>query len=261
MTPVLVAGFHRSGTSLLAQLLSKAGLYMGDRLMGATEANPHGHVEDLDVVEIHEQILADNGLTWQVDREFIPVVNPDLEARMQALVELRRQQGRPWGLKDPRVCLFLPLWKHIAPDARILITFRSPAASIDSMERRAARDLLEGRGDPMRNWRFWTEPDHGARLWLVHNRALVRAARAYGDDVHVVDFDQLADDADVITRLDKQWDLGLDHLRPSEVFDSSAVTAWRQVLSVSDGELGREIEHVWAELIELRSEQRCEVSG
>ncbi|MDH4280374.1 MAG: sulfotransferase, partial [Acidimicrobiia bacterium] len=253
MTPVLVAGHHRSGTSLLAQLLVEAGLFMGDRLMGATEANPHGHVEDLDVVEIHNQILADNGLTWQVDEEFIPVVNPDLEERIRALVELRRKQGRAWGVKDPRICLFLPLWKHIVPNARILITFRSPAASVDSMERRAARDLLERRGDPEQNWRFWTEPDHGARLWLVHNRALVRAARAYGDDVLVVDFDQLADDADVIAKLDKHWDLGLDHVRPAEVFDNSAVTAASRVLQVGDDGLAREIEDVWAELVELRS--------
>lgn len=253
MTPVLVAGHHRSGTSLLAQLLSEAGLFMGDRLMGATEANPHGHVEDLDVVEIHNQILADNGLTWQVDEEFIPVVNPDLEERIRALVELRREQGRAWGVKDPRICLFLPLWKHIVPNARILVTFRSPAASIDSMERRAARDLLEGRGDPEQNWRFWTEPDHGARLWLVHNRALVRAARAYGDDVLVVDFDQLAEDADVITKLYKHWDLGLDHVQPAEVFDKSAVTAANRILQVGDGRLGREIAEVWAELVELRS--------
>lgn len=253
MTPVLVAGHHRSGTSLLAQLLSEAGLFMGDRLMGATEANPHGHVEDLDVVEIHNQILADNGLTWQVDEEFIPVVNPDLEDRIRALVERRRRQGRPWGVKDPRICLFLPLWKHIVPQARILATFRSPAASVDSMQRRAALDLLMGRGDPAQNWRFWMEPDHGARLWLVHNRALLRAAHAYGDDVLVVDFDQLADDADVIAKLDKQWDLGLDPVRPAEVFDAEAVTAAGRSLQVTDDRLAREIEDVLARLVELRS--------
>lgn len=253
MTAVLVAGHHRSGTSLLAQLLSEAGLFMGDRLMGATEANPHGHVEDLDVVELHNQILADNGWTWQVDEEFIPVVNPDLEERLRSLVERRAERRRPWGVKDPRICLFLPLWKHVIPEARVLITFRSPAACVESLQRRAARDLLEGRGDPVQNWRFWTDPDHGARLWLVHNRALVRAARAYGDDVLVVDFDQLAEGVDVVAKLDQHWDLGLDHVHPAQVFDRSAVTARRRVLEVGDDRLAEEIEDVWAELEEFRS--------
>ncbi len=253
MTAVLVAGHHRSGTSLLAQLLAGAGLFMGDRLMGATEANPHGHVEDLDVVELHDQILADNGWTWQVDEDFIPVVNTDLEERLRALLARRRDRGGPWGVKDPRICLFLPLWKHLAPDARILITFRSPAACVESMERRAARDLIEGRGDPARNWRFWNDSDHGARLWLVHNRALLRAARAYGDDVLVVDFDQLANDIDVIAKVDERWNLGLDPIRPAEIFDTAAVTADRAVLYVDDRRLRREIEDVWLELVELRS--------
>lgn len=253
MTAVLVAGHHRSGTSLLAQLLAAAGLFMGDRLMGATEANPHGHVEDLDVVEIHDQILADNGWTWQVDEDFIPVVNADLEERLSTLLACRRDRGGAWGVKDPRICLFLPLWKHLAPDARILITFRSPAACVESMERRAARDLIEGRGDRAQNWRFWNEPDHGARLWLVHNRALVRAARAYGDDVLVVDFEQLANDIDVVAKIDEHWNLGLDPIRPAEIFDTAAVTADRAVLHVDDQQLGREIEDVWLELVELRS--------
>lgn len=254
MTAVLVAGHHRSGTSLLAQLLARAGLFMGERLMGATEANPHGHVEDLDVVEIHEQILADNGLTWQVDQEFVPAVNLDLEDRIRELVARRRQLDRPWGVKDPRICLFLPLWKHVLPEARILITVRPPAACVDSMERRAARDLMEERGDPAHNWRFWTEPDHGARLWLVHNRALVRAARAYTDDVIVIGFDQLEANADIIGLLNQRWDLDLSVVAPGEVFDSSAVTADKGELEVSDERLRAEIDIVWSELMSLRHE-------
>ncbi len=248
VTAVLVAGHHRSGTSLLAQLLDRAGLFMGERLMGATEANPHGHVEDLDVVDIHDQILADNGLTWQVDQEFIPTVNLDLERRIGDLVARRRELGRPWGVKDPRICLFLPLWKHVLPEARILVTFRSPAACIESMERRSARDLIEGRGDPGHNWRFWIEPDHGARLWLVHNRALLRAVRAYGDDVIVVGFDQLSANRDVVGLLNQRWHLDLEPVPPAAILDPAAITAGDGPLEVVDDRLRRDIERVWIEL-------------
>lgn len=255
---VLVAGHHRSGTSLLAQLLARAGLFMGERLMGASEANPHGHVEDLDVVEIHDQILADNGLTWQVDREFIPTVNLDMEQRIREVVAERLDRGEPWGVKDPRICLFLPVWKHILPEARILITFRSPAASVGSMERRAARDLIEGRGDPAHNWRFWTEPDHGARLWLVHNQALLRAARAYADDVIVIGFDQLVVNTDIIGRLNQRWDLDLHPVPPAAVLDPAAITAGDGPLDVVDHGLRRDIERVWSELIDLRTRPGAE---
>ena len=63
---LIIAGFHRSGTSLVCQLLHRAGLFLGDELLGATFSNPNGHFEDAEVVELHERILADNGRTWRV---------------------------------------------------------------------------------------------------------------------------------------------------------------------------------------------------
>ena len=63
---LIVVGFHRSGTSLLCQLLHRTGLFLGYDLLGAAFSNPHGHFEDIEVFSLHEQILADNGQTWLV---------------------------------------------------------------------------------------------------------------------------------------------------------------------------------------------------
>ena len=54
---LIIAGFHRSGTSLVSQLLHRAGLFLGYDLMGASFSNPHGHYEDIEVYDLHEQIL------------------------------------------------------------------------------------------------------------------------------------------------------------------------------------------------------------
>jgi hypothetical protein len=71
---LIVAGFHRSGTSLVCQLLHRAGLFLGYDLMGAAFSNPYGHFEDTEVHHLHEQILADNGHTWMVSEPFLPVI-------------------------------------------------------------------------------------------------------------------------------------------------------------------------------------------
>ena len=71
---LIIAGFHRSGTSLVSQLLHHAGLFLGYDLMGATFSNPHGHFEDIQAYELHQQILADNGRTWLVTEPFLPVI-------------------------------------------------------------------------------------------------------------------------------------------------------------------------------------------
>ncbi len=60
---LIIAGFHRSGTSATAQLLRQAGLFIGDELLDANSSNPYGHFEDREIVTLYDQSLADNDLT------------------------------------------------------------------------------------------------------------------------------------------------------------------------------------------------------
>jgi hypothetical protein len=73
---IVIAGFHRSGTSSAAQLLHTAGLFVGDDLVGKMPYNPYGHYEDREVLAIHDQILRDNGFNWQVAESFVPMIQP-----------------------------------------------------------------------------------------------------------------------------------------------------------------------------------------
>ena len=50
----IIAGMHRSGTSLTAALLQNVGVDIGQRLMGASYSNSKGHFENLDFVEFHD---------------------------------------------------------------------------------------------------------------------------------------------------------------------------------------------------------------
>ena len=56
---------HRSGTSLLADLLGRAGVSTwAKRLVAANPHNPRGHFEDEDFVALHDAILSANGTNW-----------------------------------------------------------------------------------------------------------------------------------------------------------------------------------------------------
>ncbi|HEY2211238.1 MAG TPA: hypothetical protein VGH62_06390, partial [Bradyrhizobium sp.] len=74
---IIVAGFHRSGTSSTAQLLHAAGMFFGDDLIGAMPSNPYGHYEDREIVRLHDRILRDNGLNWQVAEDFVPIITAE----------------------------------------------------------------------------------------------------------------------------------------------------------------------------------------
>ena len=54
MNPLIVAGFHQSGTSAIARSLHLGGLFLGDDLLGSEPSNPYGHFEDNEVITIHQ---------------------------------------------------------------------------------------------------------------------------------------------------------------------------------------------------------------
>ena len=61
-----IAGMPRSGTSLVTQLLHRAGLDLGERqdLMPASENNTDGYWENLRFVHINDRLLTASGGTW-----------------------------------------------------------------------------------------------------------------------------------------------------------------------------------------------------
>lgn len=249
MKPLIVAGFHRSGTSAVARSLALAGLHLGDDLLGSEPSNPHGHYEDNEVIDIHQGLLEVNGLDWKVRTSFDPYVPDRLWGAMADLVRRRSATGRPWGFKDPRVCLFLPLWLHIVPEARILVVYRRPAEAVRSLHMRHSRQLAvaKGRGEVHRE--FWSEPDLAVRMWCTYHRMLLASLPAPAQTL-IVDFGDKASVAGVVGTVNRRWDLGLDEgergaLDPS--LGASRVTP----VEVRDPALIAEVAEIWDTLTTL----------
>lgn len=206
---LIVAGFHRSGTSAVARLLHHAGAHMGDELVGARLSNPFGHYEDVSVVRLHEALLTDNGRTWQVEEDLLPALTPARWEQLRAFIVDRQKGHRVWGFKDPRACLFLQVWKHLLPEARLVVVFRHYAEAVGSLHRREARLALAGEEPDGLHRRFWQVPALGLRMWLVHNRALLDFAAAHPGDVLAVSFDALRAGAPLLAAVEARWGLGL----------------------------------------------------
>lgn len=245
---LIVAGFHRSGTSLLAELLHRAGLFLGDELLGALPSNPHGHFEDLEVMRLHQQILDRNQVGWQMDTLRPLHIGADHWQRMADIVSARRSRHQLWGFKDPRSCFFLGAWEHLLPDMRVVGVYRNPADSISSLERRHATNLIDGEGTEALHRRFWTEPDHGLRLWMAHNEALLAHAAKRPGEVVLVSFRDLRDGFPIVSALNAAFELGLDEIPTHAVFDPSVTTERPTRLPVSDSRLTREMVTLWDRL-------------
>lgn len=243
MSPLIIAGFHRSGTSAVARLFHSAGLFLGDDLLGAEPSNPHGHFEDNEVISIHNDILEINGLDWKVDAPIDPYVSDEHWRRIDTFVRQRRNGAQPWGFKDPRVCLFLPLWQHVMPDAHVLAVFRRPGEAIRSLHMRHSRQhvLFGGREQPHTD--FWTRQDLGVRMWLAYHRALLEALPT-DDQVHFVEFGDREAVSGVVESVSTRFGLRL-HEPDGSVVDPQLGQTNVAPIQVVDQSLVSEVDAMW----------------
>lgn len=254
---LIIAGFHRSGTSATSQLLHRAGLFLGYELLEANPSNPYGHFEDREVVDLHQQILTDNGRTWLVGESFLPVVNPDRWTKMRRIIERRNTEHRLWGFKDPRVCTFIMLWKYLMPDAKVLLVYRHFSESTLSLGKRHSSNLFSGVVNQHIHCRFWQEPDVALRMWMSHNNALLAFARAYPEDTLVISMDMIRDGFPLVWAMEQRWSLGLEDVPVAEVFDPTAAARRPGRQPVSDRRLIQKVDETWHALEELgRDTQR-----
>jgi len=152
---------HRSGTSLAASVLRRAGLDLGSRLNGPGPGNRHGHFEDADIWRLHEEMLAAAGHTaFSAGDDFAPPLGNGFVKRAGALVAARAGQ-RAWGWKDPRTCLFLDLWEPLVPGAGWLFLYRHPVDVVLSLLRRNTDPDLS------------RDPQLAFDSWAVHNRRVL----------------------------------------------------------------------------------------
>lgn len=212
---LIVAGMHRSGTSLTANWLAHCGLYIGDKLLHRKTDNPMGHYEDLDFLNLHEEILAANGCTHLVPLNKTLSISEPLQMRAHQLVQARTDK-LSWGWKDPRTALFLPFWKSLIPGLKVLVVYRHYASVADSLMRRERKSPAERKGWPKlekrlsRRWQysFGNRPLLRTYLqtWLRYNRDILQFTCTYPNDVLVIPIDQLPGlSSQIIGFLNANW--------------------------------------------------------
>lgn len=136
--PVIIIGMHRSGTTLLTELLEKCGLFVGQKKFGNKEA--------IFFQEINRWWLFQAGTTWDNPNAF-QYTHPTFLTQAEKVFEWRSKSHHlqkylglakaiqyrnlknlnfEWGWKDPVNSITLDIWMKIFPDARIVNITRNP---------------------------------------------------------------------------------------------------------------------------------------
>lgn len=147
--PVCIAGMHRSGTSMVANLLQQAGLHLGAPadLMPPAAENPEGFFEHLGFVRLNDEILNAAGGGWDCP----PAANVAWTAasfdpfREQArLLAVPLQAASNWGWKDPRNSLTVPFWTAALGPLHTIVVVRNPLEVVISLHRRNGFSIALG---------------------------------------------------------------------------------------------------------------------
>jgi hypothetical protein len=141
--PIIILSMHRSGTSLLAEIVHRWGAYGGDQqaMMPSDEENRRGYWEYLPLVQFNEALLASEDAKW-----FVPPYDMDVFRRKaddlryrntaRALMNRMSQRGFVWYWKDPRLGILLPFWEELWKNAIYIVPVRHPVDIAFSIKKR-----------------------------------------------------------------------------------------------------------------------------
>lgn len=240
---LVIAGMHRSGTSLISQWLHRSGLNLGDKLLGSSQGNVEGHFEDLDFLRFHEETLQAHQLSgFGFVHQPLSSISAYEKAKMEGLINFKSSIYPQWGWKDPRTCLFLDHYREIIPNAYYLVIVRDFNAAVSSLIQRDLRDIDQGYASKnwfsRQNWYklkrkkryqqlFHQSAEFYLKIWITYNEALLKTIRhLHGDQYAVVYHNELceSDTAKLSGKLVDQWGFSLQYIDFKEIYNKKLLS-------------------------------------
>ncbi|MEV8465316.1 hypothetical protein AB0T83_00790 [Fluviibacterium sp. DFM31] len=248
MTGLIVAGFHRSGTSSVAQQLANCGLSLGEDLIGANEFNRFGHFESWPVVRFHDGILARKDADWARIPDGPIAFTPDEAQWVRDYCAARDAKEPVWAVKDPRMCRFMRQWRAEVPGLKFLIVYRHPVATSQSLNRRSALWMARSHNTDNIARRFYHDPDLALKLWIEHNQHLLDLLAAYPDDCVVLGHHHILAGINPLQVAEDGLGLSLGADTATTTIDHTALSKKDPVLPVCDSSLIAPVLEIWQRL-------------
>ena len=151
-SPIIIAGMHRSGTSMVTNILQKLGLTIGSKL--------DSNHESIFFQRINIWMMSLLGSSWDSPKSF---ENIDKDVKENIIIQLNKllnsrtnslyfgwssiikkgsfnEINRPWGWKDPRNSFTSSIWKEVFPHSKSIHIIRHPIDTAESLLRRQKKE-------------------------------------------------------------------------------------------------------------------------
>ena len=206
----VVLGMHKSGTTLVSEILHKSGVSMVEANDENKSYDAGNKMERVATLQMDHDLLNSRGvhsLDIKVrDRDIVPSV--EQKERMTGIVEQCNTEHTSWGFKDPRACITYPAWESVLPEHKMIIVYRHPAQVIQHY--RKTSSIYKRRSRIVKALQKWKE----------NNQNLIDFAKKYSHETIVINY------LDLMTE-DRIFDK-LSDFTGQELFDARKKSSYRQ---------------------------------
>lgn len=156
--PIIIIGMHRSGTTMITEILEQLGLFVG--------AQKEANNEATFFLKLNDWMLRQAGGAWDNPEPAHFLLN-NTEVRTIFVDYLKYifntywaleyfgfkrffrgerffNLKEPWGWKDPRSTIMLPIWLDLFPEAKVIHVYRNGIDVANSLKIRAEKKLEIG---------------------------------------------------------------------------------------------------------------------
>jgi len=178
----VVLGMHKSGTTLVSQLLHHSGINMGENLEQGLSYDQGNQYERESTWRLNEDILdAHTRVSIDIHQPGSLQLTPAQQQCRDEIIATCNSRYADWGFKDPRTCLVYPLWAEALPEHKLIIVYRDPAEPWPRYRPRHTRNRYR---EPFLAWKY-------LKSWCVHNTHILNYLQSTTQDYLVLEYQAL----------------------------------------------------------------------
>jgi hypothetical protein len=219
----VVLGMHKSGTTLVSQILHRSGINMMDELDTDTSYDKGNKHERESTKAVNHKILDSEGVfSLEIDLRQPPQSSADQRAEINKIIRDCSSKYNLWGFKDPRTCLTYPIWASELPEHKVIVIYRSPYEIWQRYRKRhkySSNPYAYWRGV----WAFMTS-------WCNHNRRIITALENSKVSFLVLNYEKFMTQDSDFDRLEKFVGLKLIDCRNRSLYRHHGHTAADKML-------------------------------
>ena len=211
--------------------------------MVANSGNEQGYFEDNDFVGLHETLLTLEGLphTGLTDQPLPPIPRERLPI-ITRLLNYKNDLNSQWGWKDPRTCLFLPVYRQLVPHAKYIVVYRDYKVCVHSLIQRMLKDekaryCNSGKRYAPQKWKWYKKKrvlnnllhrhsEQFLKVWIRYNEEILLHLQSLNTEQYrVLDYQSLlSDDREVFDHITREWNFNLFYTPFSQIYSNTLMS-------------------------------------